>query len=113
MRVISLDALPHRSVDSYDNSGLSIAAFGLCAEAHLVSVRLRQGGVIARHPAAGRQLLVVLVGDAIVSGGANGDPVEIGPGQAAVWEPHEPHETRSATGLSALVVEGEIDLVDG
>ena len=68
--------------------------------------------MIGRHPAAGRQLLVVLEGDATVSGGSegDGDPVAIGPGQAAVWEPYEPHETRTTGGLTALVVEGELEL---
>jgi hypothetical protein len=27
-----------------------------------------------------------------------------------VWEPGEQHETRSATGLSALIVEGDLDI---
>ena len=39
-----------------------VGAFGLSADAHLVAVTLAPGGVIGRHPAIGRQLLVVLVG---------------------------------------------------
>ena len=27
-----------------------------------------------------------------------------------MWEPGEPHETRSVGGLTALVVEGDVDL---
>ena len=69
----------------------------------------RPRGVIGRHPAAGRQLLAVVSGDATVSG-HDGVAVEIGPGQAAVWEPNEPHETRSEHGLTALVVEGDLDI---
>ena len=42
--------------------------------------------------------------------GHDGVAVEIGPGQAAVWEPNEPHETRSEHGLTALVVEGDLDI---
>ena len=54
----------------------------------------------------------MLTGDAVVSGGSDGSdgPVTIGPGQAAVWEPYEPHETRTTEGLTALVLEGELDL---
>ena len=109
MRILSLEGLPGRPVDAHGSKGLTVGAFGLTADAHLVAVRLRPGGVIARHPAAGAQLLAVLVGDAVVSG-ADGDPVAIGPGQAAVWDPYEPHETRSETGLTALVVEGDLDV---
>ena len=53
--------------------------------------------------------MVVIDGDAIVSG-ADGVDVEISVGQAAVWEPGEEHATRSVSGLTAMVVEGDLDL---
>ncbi|WP_244928277.1 cupin domain-containing protein [Nocardioides sp. W7] len=109
MRVLSLGAQPGRPVDAHGSRGFDVSAFGITAEAHLVTVRLKAGGVIGRHPAAGRQLMVVLSGDAIVSG-SSGDPVVLQAGQAAVWEPNELHETRSESGLVALVVEGDVDL---
>lgn len=109
MRILELDALPQRSLDAHGSVGFQVGAFGITADAHLVTVRVRAGGVIGRHPAAGRQLLAVLTGDAVVSG-ASGETVSIGPGQAAVWEPGELHETRSEHGLLALVVEGDLDI---
>jgi quercetin dioxygenase-like cupin family protein len=86
-----------------------VGAFGISADAHLVAVSLAAGGVIGRHPAVGRQLLVVLTGEAEVAG-AEGTVHRLSSGQAAVWEPGELHETRSATGLSALIVEGDLDI---
>ena len=109
MRVIRLDAVPRRGIDSPGSAGFTVGALGITADAHLVVVRLRPRGVIGRHPAAGRQLLAVVSGEATVSG-HDGVAVEIGPGQAAVWEPNEPHETRSEHGLTALVVEGDLDI---
>jgi len=109
MRILTLGDRPGRDVDAFGSRGFDVTAFGITAEAHLVTVRLAPGGLIGRHPAAGRQLLVVLSGDAAVSG-SYGDPVPIGPGQAAVWEPNEQHETRSSTGLVALLVEGDVDI---
>lgn len=109
MRILDLTAVPHRPIEAHGSRGFSIGAFGVSAEASLVMVRLARGGVIGRHPAAGRQLLVVVSGDALVSG-SRGEPVAIGPGQAAVWEPNEPHETRTVDGLVAMVVEGDVDL---
>jgi quercetin dioxygenase-like cupin family protein len=109
MRILSLEGFPGRANDAHGSKGFNVGAIGLTADAHLVVVRLKAGGVIGRHPAQGRQLLAVLVGDAIVSG-SYGDPVAIGPGQAAIWEPYEEHETRSETGLTALVVEGDLDI---
>ncbi|WP_148613158.1 cupin domain-containing protein [Nocardioides rubriscoriae] len=109
MRILELSAAPRRPVEAHGSLGVSIGAIGITAEAHLVTLALRPGGAVGRHPAAGRQLLVVLDGDAEVSG-SNGDPVVIGPGQAAVWEPNELHQTRTTSGLLALVVEGDVDL---
>jgi quercetin dioxygenase-like cupin family protein len=112
VRILSLHGLPGRPNDAHGSKGLTVGAFGLTADAHLVAVRLKPGGVIGRHPAAGRQLLVVLEGDAKVSG-VGGEPVDIGPGQAAVWEPYEAHETSSETGLVAMVIEGDLDISGG
>lgn len=109
MRILTLAGLPHRTVDANGSRGFSIGAFGVSAEAHLVAVNLSPGGVIGRHPALGRQLLVVLSGEADVSG-ADSIVRKIGPGEAAVWEPGEEHETRTSTGLVALVVEGDLDI---
>ncbi|WP_193605441.1 cupin domain-containing protein [Nocardioides dongkuii] len=112
MRVLTLGARAGRPVDAHGSRGFDVTGLGITAEAHLVTVRLRPGGVVGRHPAAARQLLVVLSGDAVVSG-SHGDPVVLEPGQAAVWEPNELHETRSETGLVALLVEGDVDIASG
>lgn len=109
MRVVDLTELPGRRVEAHASRGVTVGAFGVSADAHLVAVTLAPGGVIGRHPATGRQLLVVLHGEAEVSG-ADGAPHRLGPGQAAVWEPGELHETRTRGGLSAMVVEGDLDL---
>lgn len=106
MHVVDLSGLPERRIDANASTGLSVGGLGITSDAHLVVVKLRPGGVIGRHPAAGRQLLVVVDGDASVSG-ADGDAVEIGPGQAVVWEPGEAHETRSSHGLLGFLVEGD------
>ncbi len=109
MRILSLADLPHRKIDSAGSLNFSVGAFGICADAHLVAITLGPGGVIGRHPAAGRQLLVVLSGSAEVAG-HEGEVRTIGPGEAAVWEPGEAHETRSPTGLTAMIVEGDVDI---
>ena len=42
--------------------------------------------------------------------GADGTVQSLTRGQAAVWEPGESHETRSADGLTAMIVEGDLDI---
>lgn len=109
MRILDLGALPHRHNEAHDSRRLYVGAFGISADAHLVAVTLAPGGSIGRHPASGRQLLVVLTGEAEVSG-ADGSVQVIYPGQAAVWEPGESHATHSGAGLLAMIVEGDLDI---
>jgi len=67
--------------------------------------RIAPGGRLARHPAAAPQLLAVLEGSGVVSGG-DGVEEPIRAGEAVVWDEGEEHETRSDAGLVALVLEG-------
>jgi quercetin dioxygenase-like cupin family protein len=68
--------------------------------------RLAPGGRIARHPASVPQILAVLEGSGEVSGG-DGVAEPIAAGEAVFWAAGEEHETTSAAGLTALIVEGD------
>ena len=68
--------------------------------------RLAPGGRIARHPATYPQILAVLDGSGEVSG-SDGRAEPIGAGEAVFWHAGEEHETKSAAGLTALILEGE------
>lgn len=70
----------------------------------LASMRFAAGGVIGRHPAAGSQLFLVIEGAGMVSG--EGDVLlPISAGQAVTWGPGEEHESRSDSGMTAIVIE--------
>jgi hypothetical protein len=60
----------------------------------------------------GHQLLLLVSGDATVSG-QDGVSVGLAPGQIAVWAPGELHETTSDEGMTAFVVEGDVDISPG
>jgi quercetin dioxygenase-like cupin family protein len=68
--------------------------------------RLAPGGRIARHPATHPQVLAVLDGSGEVSG-ADGVDEPIAAGDAVFWPAGEEHETKTAVGLTALIVEGD------
>ena len=74
-------------------------------EAALSVVDFAAGGRIARHPAASAQVLAVVSGWGVVSGGG-GEEQPIDAGTAAVLEAGEEHETHTAAGLVALALEG-------
>ncbi len=68
--------------------------------------RVAPGGRIPRHPATDAQILAVLEGSGEVSG-ADGVDEPIETGEAVFWPAGEEHETKSAAGLTARIVEGE------
>jgi quercetin dioxygenase-like cupin family protein len=68
--------------------------------------RVAAGGRIARHPATYPQILAVLEGSGEVSGAAGVDEA-IEAGEAVFWHEGEEHETKTASGLTALIVEGD------
>ena len=74
-------------------------------EAAVSAVELNSGGVIGRHEAGARQLFVIVTGSGEVIG-RDGEVVPVAAGDAVVWELGEEHETRSAEGLLAIVLEG-------
>lgn len=104
MHVISLGDLATRNIADFGSEGFGIVP--MSPGAHVVVATLSPGGRIGRHPAVVDQCLVVVEGDAEVSG-EDGIPHVIRPGSAALWAVGESHETRSETGLTALIVEGD------
>ena len=66
--------------------------------------RVAPGGSIRRHPATVSQILAVIEGAGEVSGD-DGVFHAVSAGDAVHWSAGESHETRSATGMTALVLE--------
>jgi quercetin dioxygenase-like cupin family protein len=69
-------------------------------------MQLRKDGVIGYHQTAVPQLMVVVEGEGKVRGRKE-NYTEIKAGQAVFWDKDEWHETKSADGMSALVIESE------
>ncbi len=92
----------------FSSVGFAVRHLGRVRDGRLSCLRLDAGGRIGRHPAVGRQLLLLIDGQATVSG-EDGVATALQPGQAALWSPGEQHETVSGTGMLAFVVEGAIE----
>lgn len=69
-------------------------------------MHLGAGGVLGYHQAALPQLFMVIQGEGWVRGETNAC-VPIKPGQAAFWTKGEWHESGTAAGMSAIVVESD------
>lgn len=112
MRLVRFGPEAGREIDRFGSVGFRLAPI-VRGGARVACVHLAAGGSIGRHPAAGPQVLAVVAGSGVVSGGDGAErPIE--PFEAAVWEAGEEHEARTAGGLTAIVVEGaRLDVLAG
>src|SRR5438552_3054567 len=108
MRLLDFGAGGARPIDAFGSEGATIAplteplARGAVFQA--ACFRLEPGGRIGRHPATVPQLLAVVAGSGWVSG-AEGEEHPITAGEAVCWDAGEEHETRTDSGLTAIVIE--------
>ncbi|MGN7760277.1 cupin domain-containing protein [Paenibacillus sp. 22594] len=65
---------------------------------------LEENGIIGYHQAAGPQLLLMMSGEGLVRG-RDTNFIKVQAGDAVFWEEGEWHETRSETGMTAIVIE--------
>ncbi|MGC5168601.1 cupin domain-containing protein [Luteimicrobium sp. DT211] len=102
--------LPSVAIDRFESVGVTMdflpdahaSEAGQVTSVHVA--HLAAGGTLGRHPATRRQIFAVVSGEARVASGDDG-PVDLGPGQCAVWEPGEQHQTWAVTDVVAVVVE--------
>lgn len=109
MRIIQL---PAREISRFGSSGVDMDFLPQVLDAERTTVhiaRIVAGGRLGEHPAVVLQIFAVLAGEGLVTskgvaGGAD-ERWEIEPGQAAIWEPGEIHETTATTDLLAVIIE--------
>lgn len=67
---------------------------------------IEPGGVVGMHEAPVPQLFIVVHGEGWVCGGDQ-EKVFIKTGEGVLWQTGEAHESRSDSGLTALVIQSE------
>lgn len=72
--------------------------------AHVVTALLEPGGTIGRHLATRPQLLMVISGTLQIAGGG-GQALELGAGQAVLFESGEQHESVARTAVTLAIME--------
>ena len=73
---------------------------------NIVWMHLEKNGIIGLHQAIVPQLLLIVNGEGFVRGESE-EFVKVHTGEAVFWEKDEWHETKTDTGLTAIVIESE------
>ncbi|KHF39350.1 cupin [Halalkalibacter okhensis] len=73
---------------------------------HIGCMYLEENGIIGYHQAVVPQLLFILNGEGFVCGDKK-EYVKVQFGDAVFWKKDEWHETKTDTGLTAIVIESE------
>ena len=93
-----------REIDRFESVAARVRR--VSSEAHVAVISIGAGGTVGRHPAAARQLFVVVRGSVWVAGG-DGRREPITTGEAVLWDAGEDHQSGTDEGLAALVVEAD------
>jgi quercetin dioxygenase-like cupin family protein len=107
MKLFRFDSSVGRLLDQFDSRRTIITRIAhLTQETFVRCFYLDAGGVVGYHSAGENQLFLVVAGQGKVRGRA-GEWVSIAQGRAALWLAGEDHESRTETGMIALVLEGK------
>jgi hypothetical protein len=107
MKLYRFDAEVGREIDAFDSANFVMSkVLRLTAETRVSCAYLGPNGRVGYHQAPVPQLLLVVQGEGWVRGEA-ADHTPVTAGHAVFWEQGEGHETTTATGLTAIVVESE------
>ena len=92
---------PSRPLTDFGSEGATIT---FLHGNRIVRFELEPDGRIARHRAVGEQVLVVVSGEATVSGG-DGAAIDVSAGDVVRWSAGEEHETVARTHVVAIALE--------
>ena len=74
--------------------------------AHIGCMHLDENGIIGYHQAVVPQLLLIVNGEGLLRGESD-EFIKVHCGEAVFWEKDEWHETKTDTGLTAIIIESE------
>ncbi len=107
MDIFRFDSDVGKSITQYGSSNVVLSrVLHLTTEAHVRCFHLGVGGVVGYHQATLPQLFLVVNGTGWVRGESN-KRLAISVGQAAFWAKGEWHESGTADGMMAMIIEGE------
>lgn len=107
MRVYNFAKEAGKSIDAFGSRQLLMSRILTAADSpHVGCMHLGENGLVGWHQAPIPQLFLVVSGEGWVRAGEEAD-ISISAGSAVYCDKGEWHETRTETGLTAIVIEAE------
>ncbi|MEK5237876.1 cupin [Paenibacillus sp. FSL L8-0470] len=106
MKIYSFAKESGKSITAFNSNFIMSRIVQTEQAAHIGCMHLQENGVIGYHQAVVPQLLLIIEGEGYVRGEA-AEYVPVQAWDAVFWEKDEWHETRTDTGLTAIVIESE------
>lgn len=105
VQILELADGPGRVIDQFMSTGARhLGGARFTGDGGLAFLTLEPGGNLGRHPTVLPQLYCVVAGAGWVAG-ADGERYAIAPGQAALFDAGEEHESGSDGGMTVVVLE--------
>lgn len=106
MKIFRTADVNGKEISQYNSNMLMRKILMTDAPTHIAIIELGVDGIVGYHEAAVPQLLIVLDGEGKVRTG-NESGINVKAGDIVFWDKGEEHETESAEGMTALVVESQ------
>ncbi len=106
MEIINFGQNPAKRVTHFGSDFLMTPVLHVVGSAQVSQMTLLPGGMVGLHQAVSAQLLIVIDGKGWVRT-QESDPIFVSAGDGILWAAGERHETRTDSGLKALVFEAE------
>lgn len=104
MELYQFDRNSGKPITAYQSDFIMSRIVTTTKDAHIGCMYLQANGVVGYHQAAMPQLMLIMVGEGYVKG-ENNQFIRVEAGEAVFWKKGEWHETKTANGLTALVIE--------
>lgn len=106
MKLYQFNKETGKTITQYDSHFVMSRITQTEKAAHIVCMHLGENGLIGYHQTVVPQLLLIVNGEGWVRGEQD-DYIKVQSGEAVFWDKDEWHETKTDTGLTAIVIESE------
>lgn len=106
MEIYSFKKSVGKRINQFHSDFIMSRVINTLNPAHVGCIYLEKNGVIGFHQAVVPQLFIIVNGKGSVRAN-NEEYTEVQAGEAVFWTKGEWHETKSKTGLTAIVIESE------